>query len=140
MVTLRRCSPRWLLVAFGVGLLALSAVFIVLPSLEPRVELRTGPQTGSSDSLTSGCYASDITGELVPDVAAGTAIVPEKISLPRVAVDWPPGFSGRRTWDGQVEVLNEKGNVVARTGTRIELSAATTRATMATLRAIRAIG
>jgi hypothetical protein len=69
---------------------------------------------------------SGITGELVADTTYGTAILethqtkvgPETIAWP---VKWPSGYTGRRG-GSQVEVLDGTGHVVARTGTRVQIS------------------
>ena len=34
---------------------------------------------------------------------------------------WPAGWTGRRTWFSNVEVLNPAGEVVVRTATRVHL-------------------
>ena len=47
-------------------------------------------------------------------------------------VQWPYGYTGRRTLGGEVEVLDRRGNVWARTGTNVSMRADT--------RAIRATG
>ncbi len=75
-----------------------------------------GIKTGSLDG---GCYMSGVTGELVADPAAGTAIT-DGMSGQRVAVTWPVGWTGRQA-GSEVEVLNQSGEVEARTGTRVSL-------------------
>ncbi len=69
----------------------------------------------------SGCYAANTTGLLIPDATAGTAIIQEDMGKVTVAVAWPPGYTGRRTLFDQVDVLDQTGHVVARTGNRVEL-------------------
>ncbi len=122
--SIRQRYPRWPLITLGVGALALIAMLTVVPhvvtALEPQVDLRTGG-SGPVDGYI-GCYLSHITGLLIPDPSAGTAIVEEDMGHERtVPVKWPPGYTGRLAIDGQVDVLDEKGVVVARTGLRFEL-------------------
>jgi hypothetical protein len=63
------------------------------------------------------CPASLISGELVADTVAGTAIVSDDDRFP---VRWPPGYVGR-VLGKEIEVLDKNGVVVAVTGTRVEL-------------------
>ncbi len=65
-----------------------------------------------------GCPANYVDGELVFDAAAGSAIIDGGIREP---IRWPYGYTGRRR-DAEVEILDETGSVVARSGTRIRLS------------------
>ncbi len=126
-----RRYPRGVFVAFGIGVLALVGVFTLLtprvePAAEPRVELLTGGPgfTRISSTLVSvSCHTNSTSGELMVDPSAGTVLMgvgPGEV-YPTVAVIWPLGFTGRRTPDGQVEVLDQTGSVVARTGTQITL-------------------
>jgi hypothetical protein len=66
-----------------------------------------------------GCYLMGATGQLLPDASAGTAITWD-LDHKTHPISWPPGFTGRSSGD-QVEVVDEAGSVVARTGTRISL-------------------
>ncbi len=81
--------------------------------------------TGDSFNGHKICYLSFAEGELVVDPVAGTAIVearpgPEGDEVTVTPVMWPPGFTGRGSW-GEVEVLDESGEVVARTGSRYHI-------------------
>jgi hypothetical protein len=62
------------------------------------------------------CYTSGTVGDLVPDPAAGVAIV--EATGTRLVVMWPSGYAGRHS-GSEVEVLNRQGEVVARTGTHV---------------------
>ena len=79
--------------------------------------------TDAGSSMQGGCFLNFIEGELVTDPVAGTAIVgPNGGSTDgRYPVMWPAGWTGRRTWFSNVEVLNPRGEVVVRTGTRVHL-------------------
>jgi hypothetical protein len=81
-------------------------------SIGAPVAIKTG-------SLGGGCYTSGVTGDLVADPAAGTAIVDE-MGGRLVVVTWPIGWNGRRS-GSEVEVLDESGTVEARTGTHVSL-------------------
>jgi hypothetical protein len=83
------------------------------------VALLIGGPDGNTSSTQVGCYLSAITGSLITDPSAGTAIVDEE-SGDTYPVSWPPGFTGRQN-NSQVEVLNTSGSVVAQTGTRVHL-------------------
>jgi hypothetical protein len=100
----------------GLGLLALAAV---IGSCGIPVTIKTGSLSPDSDPNLVGCYTSGTTGNLVTDPDAGTAII-EDNGERRIAVTWPIGWTGRRSWFG-VEVLNKKGEVVTRTGTHVSL-------------------
>jgi hypothetical protein len=65
-----------------------------------------------------GCPANFVDGELVFDAAAGSAII--DAAGVRTPIRWPYGYTGRRR-DAEVEILDESGAVVARSGTRIRL-------------------
>lgn len=65
-----------------------------------------GPQTG-------------IRGVLVADPRSGTAVKSSTGGLELVM--WPPGYTGRRTFFGEVEVLDTSGRVVATTGRKVAL-------------------
>lgn len=69
-----------------------------------------------------------IVGVLIADPQSGTAlrVDPNAWGWPRVAgttvpVKWPPGYTGRRLVNGEVEVLRA-GKVVVTTGRRVALS------------------
>jgi hypothetical protein len=66
-----------------------------------------------------GCPANVVDGEIVSDPAAGSAIVDDEGV--RKPIRWPFGYTGRRA-DGEVEILDETGRVVTRTGTRVRLA------------------
>jgi len=71
----------------------------------------------TNDQPGVGCPANVVTGALVVDVKAGTAIVDNGIRKP---IRWPPGYSGRHS-GGEVEILDASGTVVGRTGTVVRL-------------------
>ena len=59
-------------------------------------------------------------GELVLDPVYGTAIVEADRPTP---IMWPEGYTGRKSvWD--VEIVDESGHVVARTGTTVQIEGA----------------
>ena len=64
-----------------------------------------------------GCPAALIEGQLIRDANAGSAIVAGDILM---RIRWPIGYSGRRA-AGEVEILDELGRAVARTGTHVRL-------------------
>jgi hypothetical protein len=66
-----------------------------------------------------GCYTMGVAGNLVTDPAAGTAIIWD-MSGHREVVTWPNGWTARSA-GSEVEVLNRKGQVAYRTGTRVDL-------------------
>jgi hypothetical protein len=78
------------------------------------------PVTLLTGNPGSGCFAANTTGLLIADARTGTTIVSEDMARTAVAVRWPAGYSGRTSGD-QVEVLDQSGHVVARTGQRYEL-------------------
>lgn len=71
--------------------------------------------TGQLEPL--GCPAALIEGQLIQDASAGSAVMVGSTSM---RIRWPVGYSGRRA-AGEVEILDQQGRVVARTGTRIRL-------------------
>jgi hypothetical protein len=86
-----------------------------------RAGVTDTPAAGPIELLTgvTGCYAggessSGITGALVPDPNAGTAINGTPIM-------WPVHFTARRA-GSEVEVLDEHGKVLATTGRTYHLS------------------
>ena len=91
----------------------------------------TPPQSSAPALLTDstgriGCYLSFIEGPLVVDPTYGTAIVgstngPNGLeNLSPTPVMWPNGYQARRS-GSEIEVLDQSGRVVARTGTSIHL-------------------
>ncbi len=107
-----RTGPR--LVVVGSLLLALAVVaYLVMP-----VTLKTGALYPDAQPGTVGCYTSGTSGELVTDPSAGTAII--ESDGRRVPVTWPIGWTGRRSL-GAMDIVDQGGNVVARTGTHVNL-------------------
>jgi hypothetical protein len=105
-------------VAAGLGLLALTGI---LATCGTPVALKTGSLYPDASPGMVGCYTSGISGQLVADDAAGTAIIDSQ-SGHRYAVTWPPGYTGRSRL-GEVEVVRGWGTVVvARTGSRVNMS------------------
>ena len=104
-------------VSAGLGLLAVTGVIAIygIPST-----LKTGSINPDAPPGSVGCYTSGTSGQLVADDAAGTAII-ETGSGRRYAVTWPLGYTGRRSWGG-LEVIDTRGNVVTRTGDRVNMS------------------
>ena len=75
-----------------------------------------------------GCYLDFSEGRLVVDPKYGTAIVesipgpdPGMENLPPTPVIWPDGCRARLSGP-EIEVLDQSGRVVARTGTSIHLN------------------
>jgi hypothetical protein len=66
-----------------------------------------------------GCYLMGVAGDLVTDPTAGTAVIWD-MSGRREVVTWPNGWTARSA-GSEVEVLNRKGQVAYRTGTRVDL-------------------
>lgn len=64
-----------------------------------------------------GCPANVVEGQLVFESTAGSAIIVDGISK---LIRWPYGYAGRR-YATEVDILDQTGTVVARTGTRIRL-------------------
>ncbi len=60
-----------------------------------------------------------VAGDLVTDPSAGTAIIWD-MSGRREVVTWPNRWTARSS-GSEVEVLNERGQVAYRTGTRVSL-------------------
>jgi hypothetical protein len=68
------------------------------------------------DPFTPACHTSFTVGTLVPDAKMGTAIVQDADQGGgTIPIRWPAGFTGRRV-GGVIEVLNNDGAVIARTG------------------------
>jgi hypothetical protein len=74
-----------------------------------------------TDPFTPACHTSFTTGTLISDDDAGTAIVEDGSSGTRtLPVLWPEGFTARRLF-GVVEVYNQDGEQLARTGQKYKL-------------------
>lgn len=72
---------------------------------------------GSATDGMVGCYTNFAQGQLVVDAAYGTAIVENGRATP---VMWPRGSTARQS-GSDVEVVDTKGTVVARTGSRYQI-------------------
>jgi hypothetical protein len=106
---------RWWAVAVLIVIAACSpAPSKVDPAASPSAD-RVVLLTGQLDPV--GCPAALIEGQLVQDANAGSAIVAGDILM---RIRWPIGYSGRRA-AGEVEILDEQGRAVARTGTHVRL-------------------
>lgn len=103
-------------VAAGLGLLALTGFVATFGMPTP---LKTGSLYPDASPGMVGCYTSGISGRLVVDDVAGTAII-ESQSGHRYAVTWPPGYIGLHSL-GEVVVLGS-GRVVTRTGSFVNMS------------------
>ncbi len=93
--------------ARAVAILVASVLFVACGTGEP-VTLRTG---------SAECYDGSI-GDLAFDPATGSITL--DTSLGREPVQWPSGYTGRRS-GSQVEILNANAKVLYRTGTRVAL-------------------
>jgi len=103
-------------VALVAGLvLAAFAIFLAARQVPVSVAIRTG---SVSTDPRAGCYTSGTTGDLVTDPVSGVAIIER--GGRRVAVTWPPGWTGRRS-GSEVEILTSNGDVHMRTGTHVSL-------------------
>lgn len=101
------------------------AVLITVAACSPFVS--EADSTASPDAETVilltgdlepvGCPAAVVEGELIPHVSAGSAIMVGDIVR---RIRWPSGYSGRLAGD-EVEILDQAGRVVARTGTHVRL-------------------
>jgi hypothetical protein len=69
----------------------------------------------------TGCYTNFTVGLLVVDAEFGTALFAD--GREAIPVMWPPGTLGRQV-GSQVEVINKRGEVVARTGNRYQIQGA----------------
>jgi hypothetical protein len=88
--------------------------------LRPSVTLLSGDGPFHHGEGIVSCYTNFAVGELVLDPTYGTAIVETDQSTP---IMWPEGYRGRHSiWD--LEVVDESGHVVARTGTRVQIEGA----------------
>ena len=118
--TVARYRPSKPRVAAGLALAATGFVlvfFVVTRWPGGPVLLMTEGGTGQG-----GCFLNFAVGELVVDPVAGTAITQVNRGLTRAddrefvtPVKWPAGYTARRS-GVEVEVLNTRGDVVARTG------------------------
>ena len=107
------------LVVAGVGLLGVAAA-LAIASYGVPTPLKTGSLYPNEDPQYVGCYTSGVSGELLDDLGAGTAIV-DSMDGRRVLVTWPIGWTARRSLLG-VSVVDSRGQFVARTGTYVNLS------------------
>jgi hypothetical protein len=73
------------------------------------------------DDERIGCYTNFAVGQLVVDAEFGTALIED--GREAVPVMWPPGTTGRQA-GSEVEVVNKKGEVIARTGNRYQIEGA----------------
>jgi hypothetical protein len=103
-------------VVAGASLLVVAAVLAIVSYGVPT-PLKTGP--APADPRYVSCYTSGVSGELVDDPTAGTAII-DTMNGQRELVTWPAGWSARRTLFG-VQVADKQGNVKYRTGTYVDL-------------------
>ena len=115
--------PRALIGAGAVLLVLVALVVLFGWPVGLPVDIKHGQLPGSSGSFGDpgdviGCYTSGTTGDLVNDPSAGIVIVEQ--GGYRHVVDWPPGWTGRRS-GSEVEVLDDTGNFVVRTGTKVSL-------------------
>jgi hypothetical protein len=107
----------WILMCVAMAAAVCWAFFGPLP---PSVTLLTGNGPFHHEAGIVGCYTNFAVGELVLDPAYGTAIVENDKPTP---IMWPEGYTGRQSIFG-VEVVDELGHVVARTGTRVQIEGA----------------
>jgi len=107
------------LVFAGVGLLVLAGSLAIVSCGTPT-PLKTGSLYPDASPGMVGCYTSGVSGELLDDPVAGTAII-DSMDGQRVLVTWPIGWTARRSPLG-VSVIDGRGQVVARTGTHVNLS------------------
>ena len=117
----RLTKPR-LLAALALATVTFVMVFFVLTNLlGGSVSLLAGPGRDGG----GGCYLNFAVGRLLIDPVAGTAIEQtrpgaEEDDVSVTPVMWPTGYTGRRS-GSEVEVLDERGQVVARTGSKWRL-------------------
>jgi hypothetical protein len=107
--------------SLGCGLGALAVAFTVSACGGPMaggspVSIRTfEPHDGLYD-----CYTMGVSGSLVTDSTAGTAII-DDMTGGRVIVTWPRGWTGRSS-GSEVDIVNRRGHTTYRTGTHVDLS------------------
>lgn len=99
----------------GLGLLAVAALLATITG--GSATIKTGGLTDNPDDVA--CYTSGISGTLVTDFGAGTAIVDDTNGR-RTVVTWPLLWTGRSS-GLEIEIVNRSGKVVARTGTHVNL-------------------
>lgn len=78
--------------------------------------------SASANLLTykpDSCHPAPNAGQLVADPQFGTVLM-ETPAGPRIPVAWPSGHTGRYV-GGEVEVIDDGGNIVAVTGRQYEL-------------------
>ena len=112
-----RLTNRQVLAALLLAIVGFVVVFVVMS------RLLGGPVpllAGQGRDGHGGCYLNFFVDELVADPVSGTAVIeeyttkdgPQSRVLP---IMWPAGYTGRRS-GSEVEVLDSRGQVVARTG------------------------
>jgi hypothetical protein len=97
-------------------LLGLLAVVLAVIGLGSQVPIRTGGFPQESGITTVGCYTMGVGGELVNDPSGITIDAMGR----RTLVTWPRGWTGRQS-GSEVEIDDEHGNFVVRTGTEVYL-------------------
>jgi hypothetical protein len=115
--------PRHLVLTIALAFLVGLAGAAFLSGLSGRpVPLLTGwGALGPHDDGMVGCYTNFAVGQLVVDAEFGTALIED--GREAVPVMWPPGTTGRQA-GSEVEVVNKKGDVIARTGNRYQIEGA----------------
>lgn len=104
----------------------LVASFMVAAGLLAAGGKSSAPPLLTDSSGMIGCYLSYFEGPLVVDQTYGTAIVESIEGLNRVVtlhhtpVMWPNGYQARQS-GSEIEVLDQSGRVVARTGTSVHV-------------------
>ena len=91
-------------------ILAITALAVVLSGCS--VQLRTAP------APVNGCDDALLSGRLVTSAQSGLAVVDSTGHVTEVL--WPSGYSARRGISG-IELVDEKGGVVAREGDFVEM-------------------
>jgi hypothetical protein len=115
--------PRHLALTIALAFLVGLAGAAYLSGLSGRpVPLLTGwGALAPHDDERIGCYTNFAVGQLVVDGEFGTALIED--GRDAVPVMWPPGTTGRQA-GSEVEVVNKKGAVIARTGNRYQIEGA----------------
>jgi hypothetical protein len=115
--------PRHLVLTIALAFLVGLAGAAFLSGLSGRpVPLLTGwGALGPHDDGMVRCYTNFAVGHLVVDAEFGTALIED--GREAVPVMWPPGTTGRQA-GSEVEVVNKKGAVIARTGNRYQIEGA----------------
>ena len=96
------------------GMVALALAFTVSACGGSSVTIKTLDPTSQES-----CYAMGVAGNLVTDPTAGTAVI-DDMSGHRDVVTWPHDWTARSS-GSEVEILDRKGRVAYRTGTRVNL-------------------